>query len=128
MGTGKSFDTHNNIDESNRFRDLIKANKKNIIMMAIQDEGMGGLQSSAKTAIRQLGSTVIDKVGHRESWAFIGKNGKKISEMRGNRKIIIYSKVDNPNDLKVYQKRKAEEKRKRLEAEKKKKAEEERKR
>ena len=47
----------------------------NIVVDAISDEGSSNLSVAVKNAIKALGSTKIDSVGFRDSWAIIGRKG-----------------------------------------------------
>lgn len=55
------------------FLDAIPNN--NLVMFAIMDEGAVSLSTSLRTKIKSFGSTLIDQVNWRASWAFIGKRG-----------------------------------------------------
>lgn len=48
---------------------------KLLAMFVINDEGSINLTSDLREKIKEFGSTLIDSVGFRSSWAFIGKKG-----------------------------------------------------
>ena len=55
-----------------------------IIAIGIKDEGTRRLSSKVKRFFKDIGSTEIDKIKYRGSWAFIGlKGGRDATEQRG---------------------------------------------
>ncbi len=55
------------------FLDTVSSNL--LLMFAIKDEGAVSLSSSLRNKIKEFGSTKIDSVNFRASWAFMGKRG-----------------------------------------------------
>jgi len=46
-----------------------------LVVQLIIDEGANNLSAAARSAIRSLGSALIDSVRYRDSWAIVGKKG-----------------------------------------------------
>ncbi len=71
------FDTHECPDASDAFAALIEgAPNGQVVAIAVKDEAQLNLTVRAKLACKSIGSTLIDQLGYRGSWAIVGAKGR----------------------------------------------------
>ena len=77
----KTFDTHFFQTDSNEFTQFLSGLENGVlVLISIKDEAQSSLTSNAKQALKdQLGSTMIDSLGYRDSWCIIGRKGNIIA-------------------------------------------------
>ena len=72
----QSFDTHTSAQQVQEFVNLINSLPTGrVVAIAVRDTATGRLTDEAITAIEGLGSKYIQELGHRGSWALIGRKG-----------------------------------------------------
>jgi len=73
-----TFDTYASSTNSEKFATLITGLQDGVwVFVSVKDEASRYLTSNAKNAIKELGSTKIDRLGYRHSWCIIGRRGAK---------------------------------------------------
>lgn len=72
----QAYDTYANAKESERFLNDVKAFPEGtIFMVGVRDEASTKMTEKVKKFFRKMGSSHVDQLGFRHSWAFIGVKG-----------------------------------------------------